>query len=367
LSSKWILSATELETFKLCQRKWAYTYLDGIKPAPSKAAELGSSVHKFLEDYLIGNSINYQTHEARIARPGLHYLPERLNATLVEQPFFFINNSHIFHGYIDFYEHIGCQTWLIGDHKTSSKLSNALTSEELKRNIQATIYAQWAFQELGADTVKLKWVYYLTKGTPQAKCVEAEIKREEQPSLFEPQLEIASAIKGIVKNKPSSLDLPKNMGACFTYGRCPFYGPCKANQKPAAATLLKKPIEVRSVSVISRGYSQEDSMKGEKQESFHLYVDCLPTKSQGDYERTIELSELLKPVLTKIQTEKELSHYRLAGYGQHVGLMATYLSDYLKNSGLDKRVAVLSNTKTPEGCDTLQTLSAAAARIVRGF
>ena len=46
--------------------------------------------------------------------------------------------------------------------------------------------------------------------------------------------------------------------------------------------------------------------------SFHLFVDCVPTKSESGYERTIELADLLKPVFTKIQTEKELSHYRLA-------------------------------------------------------
>lgn len=100
--------------------------------------------------------------------------------------------------------------------------------------------------------------------------------------------------------------------------------------------------------------------------SFHLYVDCAPTKSK-DYEHTIELSELLEPVLSKIKTEKELSHYRLAGYGQHVGLIANYLTEHLHESAYDHRTAILSSIKSPEGCDTLQTLSAAAGFVVRGF
>lgn len=104
-----------------------------------------------------------------------------------------------------------------------------------------------------------------------------------------------------------------------------------------------------------------------KQKSFHLFIDCVPTKNEAPYERTVELSEILKPVLTKIQTEKELSHYRLAGYGQHVGLIANYLSEHLRNTAYDNRTAVLSSVKTPEGCDTLQTLTAAAGQVVRGF
>ena len=47
--------------------------------------------------------------------------------------------------------------------------------------------------------------------------------------------------------------------------------------------------------------------------------------------------------------------------------MAQYLEDYLHNKVLGNNTAVLSSSKTPEGIDTLQTLSAAASMIVRGF
>ena len=101
--------------------------------------------------------------------------------------------------------------------------------------------------------------------------------------------------------------------------------------------------------------------------SFHLYVDCIPIKPNRAYERIIELSELLKPVFSKIQKEKDLSHYRLVGYGQHVGLIANYLLEHLKGSAYDNRTAILSNTKTPEGCDTIHTLTALAEQVVQGL
>lgn len=351
MSNKWILSATELETFTTCKRKWAYVYLAGIKPPPSKAAALGSAVHKELQQYITDNLINYETHEGQIASSGLRYLPQKLPTEQVEKSFFFTHEGHIFHGYIDFYEDLGSQTWLIADHKTCSSFKTALTPAQLKTNTQAVVYAQWAFQELKAQTVKLKWIYYRTKGTPLAQCVEAEIKSEEQPPLFETQLRIASDIKEIVEKKTDVLVLPKNLSACFKYGPCPFLTACKNNQRLHH--------EEQSVAKVS--------LKKDDQESFHLFLDCAPIKNKSPYQNTIELSEFLQPVLKKIQQEKNLAHYRLAGYGQHVGIMAFYLEEYLKEKKLDRRTAILSSSKTPEGIDTLQTLSAAASKVIRGF
>ena len=104
-----------------------------------------------------------------------------------------------------------------------------------------------------------------------------------------------------------------------------------------------------------------------KPNSFHLYVDCLPIKNEFNYEQIIGLSELLKPVLEKIQSEKNLSHYRFAGYGQHIALIASYLSEHLKHKAYDNRTAILSSVKTPEGSDTFHTLDAAAGRVVQGL
>jgi hypothetical protein len=152
LSNKWILSATEIGAFELCRRKWAYQYLDGIRPPQSKAAEFGLAVHGFLQKYLTGYSIDYHTQEGQVASPGLHYLPKRLAKENVERSIFFMKRRFMFHGYIDFFEQVGCQTWLIGDHKTCSNLSRVLSKEELKKNTQANIYAQWAFTEKAAES-----------------------------------------------------------------------------------------------------------------------------------------------------------------------------------------------------------------------
>lgn len=364
LSSKWILSATEIDIFDTCRRKWGYQYMDGIRRMPSKSAELGSAVHLVLQNYLTGSRIDVKTQEGRIANAGLFLLPKALPKTNVERSIFFKHDENIFHGYIDFYENIGSQKWLIGDHKTCSSFRTALTSEQLKTNIQANIYAQWAFKELGAEEVKLNWVYYRTKGKPEARLVETEIKKSEATSLFETHLKIANDIMKIVKKESDSLALPKSLDACFKYGPCPFLSSCRANKRPETDPCVQKKEKLSLLTSNSPSSTENQMLK--PKESFHLFVDCAPTK-QAQYQSTIELSDFLQPVLKRIQQEKNLAHYRLAGYGQHVGLMAHYLGEHIREMSLDKNTAILSSSKTPEGIDTLQTLSAAASVVVRGF
>jgi CRISPR/Cas system-associated exonuclease Cas4 (RecB family) len=355
LSNRWLMSPTQLETFLTCPRRWGYQYLDKIEIRPSKAAELGRSIHKALENYLIDNAIDIETREGQIASAGLPLLPKSIPKENIERHILFSHDGFIFQGYIDFFHHLGSQTWLIGDHKTCSSFNNALSSKELKKNIQANIYAQWFFKEKGAEAVKLKWIYYSTKGKPQAKVVETELKKDEALPFFEHLLAVAADIKDLAEKRPTSSELPKNTSACFKYGPCPFYSHCKNDQRIPQTFITAKEEESQSA-LLPRNTS-----------SFHLYIDCVPTKSENPYERTIELSELLKPVLIQIQTDKQLSHYRLAGYGQHVGLIANYLENHLNEQHYDSNTAVLSSLKTPEGCDTLQTLSKAAGQIVRGF
>lgn len=353
MSNRWILSATEIETFQTCKRKWAFRYIDQIEVKPSASAQLGNLVHQALENYLVGNPIDVKSHEGRIASAGLHYLPEAIPKENVERHILFSSDGLIFQGYIDFFHHLGSQTWLLGDHKTCSSFASSLDKNELKHNTQANIYAHWLFQERNAQTVKLRWIYYRTKGIAQAQCVEAELDKEEALKNFQPILKTAAEIKELIEKKAISAELPKNTAACFKYGPCPFYSHCKSDQK-ISPTITKKE-------------ENESALSSRNTGSFHLYIDCVPTKSETAYQRTIDLSELLKPVLSQIQTDKQLSHYRLAGYGQHVGLIANYLENHLNEQHYDSNTAILSSFKSPEGCDTIQTLSKAAGQIVRGF
>lgn len=179
MAKKWVHSASQIETFRSCQRKWGYRYIDRINPPPSKAAQLGSLVHTMLEKYLIENNVDTASPLWKIIEPGLGFLPHGLKKNHVEKHFSFTEDDLFFHGFIDFYQDLGRKTWLIGDHKTCSSFTYSLSEEDLKKDVQANIYARWAFNNLSADKVNLRWIYYQTKPKNQARCVEAQIESQE--------------------------------------------------------------------------------------------------------------------------------------------------------------------------------------------
>lgn len=343
-----MLNSSQIDTFLTCQRKWGFIYKDGLEVLPSEAMAFGIRVHKVLEQYLKGYQIKYDTAESRIASAGFQFLSKNIPYENIEKKFFFKSSGHTFFGTPDFFEHVGSQTWVLGDHKTCSSLSSALSSEELKKNTQANIYSKWLIQEKQAEVINLKWIYY-QRNKPKAKCVEAKLTKEEVNHNFTQIIQVADNIVNLI-SKASPI-LPKNNNSCFKYGKCEFYSHCYGK----ASLALSKVNEITMDNKIS------------SENSFHLFIDCLPIKTAFKYKQTIELSELLKPVLQKLESEKELKHYRLAGYGQHVGLISSYLAEYLHEHSFDQYTAILSSSKTPEGCDTLQTLSSKASAIFKGF
>lgn len=358
-----MLRPSEIDTFITCQKKWGFRYLDGIETPSSNAAKLGTAVHKVLETYLINNEINSETIEGKIASSGLKFLPNNIPKNNIEKKIFFELDGFIFSGTPDFFMRVDDHVWLLGDHKTCSSFSNALNSQTLKENIQANIYAKWLFLEKKAKFVKLKWIYYKTKKPLKAKYIENILTNEDNLQIWKKVFSTAKTIEQIYNKGLKSQALLKNTVSCFKYGRCPYYTLCKyKNTELTLPQLSTSPLLINK-----KTKEQKMNLMPSLSNSFDLFIDCVPLKNTNNYERTIELSELLKPVLEKIQKEKELKHYRLAGFGQHVGLISSYLSEHLKNNLYNHNTAILSSAKTPEGCDTLQTLVAAAGRVIRGF
>ena len=70
------LSASQIETFSNCPRKWAWRYLEGVEDEPNKSAELGRAIHAELEKYLRGESIDFTSETGYIAASGLEHLPK---------------------------------------------------------------------------------------------------------------------------------------------------------------------------------------------------------------------------------------------------------------------------------------------------
>jgi len=216
------LSASQIQTFSDCQRKWSWRYTAGVEEPPSPAAELGKSVHAELEKYLRGGDIDYTTEIGYIAASGLEHLPAPgTEDLLIEQEFHFVGPSgHSYLGYKDL-ETPG----IVWDHKTTSDLRWQKTPEDLQRDIQATLYAVDYFRKNPDENeVELRWIYYQTKNTRKSAITVIRVNQAEAWDRFLAIEQIAETMSSVADKQP--LELPPNINHCSAYGGCPHQGRC---------------------------------------------------------------------------------------------------------------------------------------------
>lgn len=216
------LSASQIQTFSNCQRAWAWKYVAGVEEPPSPAAEKGRAVHAELEKYLKGGAIDFTTEIGYIAAAGLEHLPKPgTPGLLIEQEFHFEGPSgHSYLGYKDLEE-----PGTVTDHKTTSDLRWQKSQEELRADIQATLYATDYFRQHPEEPqVGLRWVYYQTKNTRKSAVTYIRVSQPETWQRFLEIEKIAELMAEASTKQP--LDLPANVNHCSAYGGCPHQGRC---------------------------------------------------------------------------------------------------------------------------------------------
>jgi hypothetical protein len=216
------LSASQVQTFVDCPRKWSWKYVAGVEELPGPAAELGRLVHLELEKYLNGGEIDYTTEVGYIAASGLEHLPKPGTPGLVvEAEFHFVGPSgHSYLGYKDLQS-----PRVIYDHKTTSDLKWQKTEEDLRNDIQATLYAVDYFREHSDENeVELRWVYYQTRNTRKSAITVLRVNQTEAWNRFLTIEQIAQEMEIASTKQP--LDLPPNINHCSAYGGCPHQGRC---------------------------------------------------------------------------------------------------------------------------------------------
>lgn len=220
-----ILSASQIQTYQDCNRKWGFKYLDGLEAPPHPSAELGSRAHEVLAQYLTnGKPPDLRTKEGAVALAGIRFLPAP-GVAQVEQFFTYEDHGIRYRGYIDFqFEDHG--TTIIGDHKTTAAFSWAKSPADLATDIQATIYAKNAFLTSKKDSVRLRWVYYRTKGRPQAKLVEIDYSYKHLKRTESSLLPVSQEMVNHHAQGRQAQDLKANWKSCFKYGACAFLSRC---------------------------------------------------------------------------------------------------------------------------------------------
>jgi len=225
------VSASSIELFKNCERKWYHRYINGHKGETSDAMLRGTRVHEALEKYLEkGTAPDLTTPEGQIASTGLHHLPAPSTENTVE-----VSLERLplreplevpFKGFIDLLHEDEDGTPLIIDHKTTSGTRYMKTPEELSVNTQMIVYAKHVLDNSPEhDAVILRHIYYVTRKPYKSQVREVRVTRdhvEEQFAL------IAEIVSKMVKasQQPQHVTV-LNPSFCKAYNRqCDHYNDC---------------------------------------------------------------------------------------------------------------------------------------------
>lgn len=223
------ISPTQIDTWRTCKRKFAFTYLAGLPRTPSTKAQLiGIDLHGKVEDYLKTGKYDVSGGKDadRLFPFLLPYLPPA--GTPAEQKITVTLQGLQFGGKFDWWES-GKE---IGDLKTTSNLVYSKSEKELAEHPQPLIYMKATGEHHG------RWVYVQTKGSPKVKPVEFEADFTALDGVISDGYSIADAWEKKGTQEPNSF--PPNTSACDMYGGCPFKMQCHVSAGDRLIALLHK-------------------------------------------------------------------------------------------------------------------------------
>jgi hypothetical protein len=226
------VSASEIEVWDLCPRKWAFGYIEGRRLPPNESAALGTRVHAILEKWLKeGAAPDLLTNEGEIAASGLHFLPPPRTPTLVtEEKFSFTSQRAWYTGFKDFRYRDANGLLHVGDHKTTKAFTWAKTLDEILCHPQALVYAvDEFFRNPNDDRLALDWIYYKTTGSRKAELRSQIVTKDVVAEMFFEHVDpVAGHITQMHDAPPgtSALEFPPDFRACDAFGGCAFLSIC---------------------------------------------------------------------------------------------------------------------------------------------
>ena len=242
------ISASALEAFDLCPRKWAWRKLDGVKVPSSPSAAFGSSVHAQIERWLIhGTPFDLTTEAGECALACLHLLPKPGTPGMrVEKSFILKAWGLTFFGYkdIELVDGPNAETDLgipeVWDHKTTGDPKRwAHSPETLLENLQAGLYAAHTMASTGANSCNLVWNYVKSKPPYKAgPTVRLTVTRDTITPTLARIRDLAETMHLIRLSGLRAKDLPYNAGACEAFGGCAYQAHCNLTPQERMASIM---------------------------------------------------------------------------------------------------------------------------------
>jgi hypothetical protein len=231
INHPYVFSVSQIETFLLCPRKWAYDKIDGLADPGNEASILGGKTHDQLEKYLEkGTPINMKLPEGKIAFAALPHLPPPMYPGMrIEEWFHFRIGSAYVRGLKDVEIPGGWKSKnpFLSDHKTTKNFIWAKSAEDLTGgvsgvgDIQAGVYSKHTMEETRKEIVDLQWTYIRTTGAPLAQPTKTIITLDQVDRiLVGVERTIEEMIETKLKHKTALTVIQKPTG-CDAFGGCP--------------------------------------------------------------------------------------------------------------------------------------------------
>lgn len=225
-------SASQVDTFQSCHRKWWFNKILGLEIPQHPSAAIGSAVHAELEGYLTGeHGVDKLGPIARMAlpfapRPETVYVERSIEDLKLEAA------GLPALGYIDVLN-LKDDPPEVLDWKTTSSFQWAKTADDLLRNVQMTVYAKAThamFDQLGLappEAVRVTHVALLTKAPHEARRTTALMDRATMETNWAHVERTVGEMKTVARAQTPDKVAPTK-SSCSAYGGCPFRSRCQA-------------------------------------------------------------------------------------------------------------------------------------------
>lgn len=237
-------SASQIKTFRACNRKWYYESVKRMRPPSRNEASLnrGTAIHAIIEHYLVYGELVGDADLIDLMRGSIWWLDalRACGTLLVEHSFestadWVVKTS----GFIDVVHRTDDLLHVI-DHKTTSNFRWMSNEEQLRQDPQAIIYCTEAMRLFpDYDEVSFTHHYILTARPTEPRFVTVTFTREEldraigEINLTERAMEQASTSE-------DATQVLQTLSSCGMYGGCPFAGICHDPFEMLAAPTQKE-------------------------------------------------------------------------------------------------------------------------------
>lgn len=234
-----IVSISQIKNFSECMRLWAFGALDRSYGPQGDEARDGDELHAHVRNYVkFDIEIDESRPMGRLAALGKPYFPSRADEPHVEQSDQVVYGAHGWTVKPDLMWYAP-RSPIIVDHKKVDNYRFALSTIDLRVDLQAVVYAYYAMRYYGTEECTALWLYYKASEPIELRPVETLITYEDALRVlrtYQKTLDQMAALKQ--QRGLRALEIVGNRDRCMKYGEqraCFHFAQCFPEEAVARA------------------------------------------------------------------------------------------------------------------------------------